>query len=254
MFPILFRIGPLTLHTYGLLVAAGFVAAFTLARREFDRRGISKEVLDRMIIFIMLSALVGARLFYFVLVDRAAFSSDPLSFFRIWEGGLVYFGGFLFGLLALFIYSYYKELSFWTVAAALTAPVLLGQSIGRLGCFAAGCCYGRETHSGFGVTFTHPESLAKLDVPLHPTQLYMAMGNFLLFLGAIYLSKKKPTESRLVVYYLLGYGVFRFFIEFLRDDRRGQMILFLSPGQWIAIILILSGLALWFHVRKTQKI
>ncbi|OVE77059.1 hypothetical protein BVX98_03730, partial [bacterium F11] len=184
------------------------------------------------------------------------FLEDPLSFFRIWEGGLVFYGGFLAGFLLLLLYSRFREISWLTLGDAFAAPLFLAQSLGRIGCFAAGCCYGKPTESFVGVTFTKTESLAPLHVALHPTQLYSSLGNFLLFLGVLYLGHKRPPRGVLFASYLLGYGVFRLLIEFVRDDFRGPTLSTLFPSQWISLAGIIGGglMLLWvLHQSKTQK-
>jgi phosphatidylglycerol:prolipoprotein diacylglycerol transferase len=253
MFPILLHIGPVTLHTYGLMVAIGFLVAFTYAGFEFDRLGLPSYMLDRLVLYLMLAGLVGARLFYFLSEDMSSLRMDPLSFFRIWEGGLVFFGAVVFGFAALFIYAAYHELSRLTLADAFSAPLLLGHAIGRLGCFAAGCCYGKPTNSFLGVVFKNPETLAPRFVSLHPTQLYSSLGDFILFLGAVAISKRSPQRGVLFTYYLLGYGAFRFLIEFLRDDDRGVFFHGLSPAQWIALLLMAAGMGLAAYVHQQKE-
>ncbi|MCB4756079.1 MAG: prolipoprotein diacylglyceryl transferase [Elusimicrobia bacterium] len=257
MFPILLHIGPLTLHTYGLLVAVGFLAAYYVARKEFARRQYPSATLDQLLFLGLLSGLLGARIFYFALEVPADFVRDPLSFFRIWEGGLVFYGGFLFGLGALVVgarkgsgLDATRPDPFLALTDALLGPLLLGQAIGRLGCFAAGCCYGKPTLSFFHVTFTDPESLAPTFLPLCPTQLYEAVGNLALFFGWLLVRRRLLRPGLLTVYYLWGYGTLRFFIEFLRNDTRGPFILSLSPGQWISVGAVLWGSGLLLYGNK----
>ncbi len=253
MFPILLKIGPLTLHTYGLLVAVGFLVGYYLARRRFEHKGLPLVFFDQLIFVIMVSGILGARLFFILLETPASLLSDPLSFFRIWEGGLVYFGGFIGAFVGIAIYSYIKELSLLGILDALAVPLLLSHAIGRLGCFAAGCCYGLPTDSILGVVFSDPEALAPLGVRLHPTQLYSALGDFLLFLGLLKLEKKVVTRGVLFASYLMSYGGFRFLIEFIRNDDRGPVWQALWPSQWISIAAIFAGGALLVYVKKTKR-
>ena len=181
---------------------------------------------------------------------KASFLEDPFGFFRIWEGGLVFYGGLLVAVAGLLIYTKIKEIPPFLIGDAFAVPLLLSQAIGRLGCFAAGCCYGRPTDSFLGVTFTHPESLAPLHVALHPTQLYSAGGLFILFLIGWRLSRRALPNGALMVYYLISYGLFRFGIEFVRNDFRGAFAAHLSPSQWVSLGLIMAGLGLWVYVKK----
>jgi len=254
MFPILFHLGPITLHTYGLLVAFGFLAAFSYATAEFDRLGLPVRMLDHLVLYLMLSGIVGARIFYFVFEGWDEFLAHPLSFFRIWEGGLVYFGGVVVGLLALAIYARFHELPFILLSDAFSAPLLLGHAIGRLGCFAAGCCFGKPTTSFFHVVYSNPDSLAPLNVPLYPTQIYESLGTLALFLGAWGLGKRSPKLGVITSYYLLGYGLLRFFLEFLRGDDRGTFVHGFSPAQIIALIMMGAGVVLATYVRRQKTV
>lgn len=253
MFPILFRLGPVTLHTYGLFIALAFILALNVMQREFDREGIPTPLVDKLSLVLMLAGLVGARALYFLLSDFGALVEDPLLFFRIWEGGLVFYGGFLAAFVALYMFSRRHEIALLSLTDALVAPLLVGQAIGRLGCFSAGCCYGKETTSIFGVVFTHPESLAMKFIKIHPTQLYSSFGDLVLFLGALWIGRKFKSQGLLTIYYFLGYGLFRFFIEFLRGDDRGMFVKGLSPSQWGALLLITAGISLAMYVKRNPQ-
>lgn len=248
MFPILFNLGPITLHTYGLLVALGFLAAYYLARIELPKNGLPAELMDRITLPLMLSALFGARVVYFVLSGE-----NMSSFFRLWEGGLVFYGGFIGAFTYVLIFCRIKKISILKLADALVAPLLLGQAIGRLGCFAAGCCYGKPTSSFLGVPFTSLDSLAPRLIPLHPTQLYSSLGDFLLLGGIFLIRKHLQTEGFKTAYYLVGYGAGRFLIEFLRDDFRGPLAGGFSPGQWISLGAIIIGVILFRYSLKAKK-
>ncbi len=253
MFPILLKVGPLTLHTYGLLVAAGFLAAYALSKQEFKRRGFSQELLDRLVMTLMISAILGARIFYVGLEGFSEFKSDPLSFFRIWEGGLVFYGGFLAALMSLIVVVRMRRLSLLTFMDVFSGPLLLSQTIGRLGCFSAGCCYGRPTDVPWGVVFRDSHSLAPVGIPLHPTQLYEAGAVFLLLIGWLLLRRFSLRPGVLSIYYLFGYGLVRFLVEFLRQDDRGPFVDGLSPSQWISVGALLLGCGVSLYVRKKRN-
>jgi len=253
MYPILLQIGPFTLHTYGFFVALGFLAGYFFVRREMDKRGLSMDLTDQLVFFVMVAGILGARFFYFGVVKFTPLFEDPLSFFRIWEGGLVYYGAMIFGLGALFIYSKWKEIPVLVLGDALFGPLLLAHAIGRLGCFSAGCCYGKPTDSIFGVTFTHEKSLAPLNIALHPTQLYSALGLLALFFIVMALGRVSRPKGFLVSFYLVGYGTFRFLIEFLRGDFRGLVVAHLHPSQWISLFSILTGIGLFIYVKSPKN-
>lgn len=254
MHPTLLHIGPLTLHTYGLLVAIGIFLAIGVMRGTLGRRGISGDRVDSLAVLLIITGFLGARVAYFAVEEFQPFKNDPLSFFRIWEGGLVFYGGVLGALAALWVYARRQQSGLIGWTDALAPALLLGHAIGRLGCFAAGCCYGRPTESFLGVTFTHPDSLAPLNVSLHPTQLYEAAGTFVLFLIALPFSKRWTRPGSLTAFYLLSYGTLRFLIELLRGDDRGEFISGLSPSQWVALFLGVSGAALVIKMMVSKDV
>ena len=253
MFPILLRIGPVTLHTYGLLVALGFLTAFAVARVTFRREGWPIEMLDSLVFYLMFAALIGARLFYFGVDGFVDLRHDIWSFFRIWEGGLVFFGGVIGGLIALVIYARTQGLPILLLTDALAPPLLIGHAIGRLGCFAAGCCYGKATELPWGVTFTNPESLAPKYIRLHPTQIYESAGDLVLFAIAMWLWRRRVPRGVITVYYLLSYSLFRFLLEFIRGDDRGAFVHGFSPSQWISIAAMAVGLGIVVYVRQRRR-
>jgi phosphatidylglycerol:prolipoprotein diacylglycerol transferase len=153
-------------------------------------------------------------------------------------------------LIALVVYARRKKYSPLTLADMCALPLLIGQAFGRLGCFSAGCCYGKPTASIFGVTFRHENSLAPLFMPLHPTQLYEFAGDMVLFFVGYELLKKYPAgRGKLTAFYLIGYGALRFLIEFLRGDDRGFRLQNLYPSQWIALLSIFSGIIVFLALK-----
>jgi len=253
MYPHLLEIGPFSLRTYGLMVALGFLVGYGVARREFERHGLMVELVDKVVLVLMVGGILGARLFYAFQIGRAHILEDPLSFFRLWEGGLVYYGGFLVAVGVLILYARNKDVPFLALIDSLVAPLFIAHALGRLGCFAAGCCYGRPTDSFLGVTYSDPLSLAPTGLPLLPTQLFSALVILILFLGAQVISRRGHRPGMLLVYYVFSYGSFRFLIEFLRDDFRGAVLAHLHPSQWISLGLLLMGGFLWAYVKRQQE-
>ncbi len=252
MFPILFQWGPITLHTYGLMVAVGFLCALRVARGQFALRGLPEESLDKIVLSLMIGGILGARLLYFAVDNFRDLRVDPLSFLRIWEGGLVFYGGVIVGLVALIFYARYYNVPFLILTDAFAVPLLLGHSIGRLGCLAAGCCYGKPTTLPWGIVFKHPASLAPRFESLHPTQLYESLGYFFLFLVGWFISRKTTRLGWSTGFYLVAAGAFRFSIEFLRGDDRGLYRFGLSPSQLVAAAMIVVGVGLFLY-EKTKK-
>jgi phosphatidylglycerol:prolipoprotein diacylglycerol transferase len=252
MYPILFKIGDFALHTYGVLLAVGFMLAVFLARREALRTGIDPNLILDLSFYLLLAALLGSRLFY-VLTSWQEFAENPLDALKFWRGGLVFYGGLIFAFLVGIWYVRKHQLNFQKMAD-LTAPsIAIGQSLGRLGCFSAGCCYGAPTSASCAVTFRDPNSLAPLGIPLHPTQLYESAATFGIFMALIAMRRSKRFQGRLIWYYFLFYSTARFIIEFYRGDPRGWFIPgLLSTAQAIGIPVAL--LALFMILRKKSAL
>ena len=242
MCPIFIRIGPLTIHTYGVLVATGFLVGIILAVRQAKRQGIPSERIIDLGFYLLLAAIIGSRLF-FVALNASHYLKHPLDILKIWEGGLVFYGGLLLALPTAFWYMHRYRLDTWTVADIFAPSIAIGHAIGRLGCLSAGCCYGRPVEGLlWAVTFRHPESLARIGIPLHPVQLYESIGELAIFLILIMLRKRGPFRGRLFWTYIMLYSVLRFAVEFFRgDEARGFILPGISVAQAISVLMIVSA-------------
>lgn len=248
MLPILFKIADFTLYTYGLLLAIGFLLAVLLATWEAKRAGIPPSLFQDMAFYLLIAALVGSRLFY-VLGNLEEFRESPVDVVKFWRGGLVFYGGLIFALVTGIGYVRKHRLNFAKMADLSAPSIALGQALGRLGCFAAGCCYGSSTTLPWACTFRDPNSLAPLGIPLHPTQLYESGATLAIFLSLTMMRRSPRFQGRLLWYYLLFYSTARFTIEFFRGDPRGSAILgVLSLAQAIGIPVAL--IALFMILRK----
>jgi len=243
MHPILVHFGSFTLYTYGFFLAMGFLAAIWFSKRNARFYDLKPDDISDLFFVILISGIVGARLLY-VIINFDDFKASPLDIFKLWNGGLVFFGGFMGAVAASIVTIRIKNLPFFKTADTIAPGVALGHGIGRLGCFFAGCCYGRQCDLPIAVQFSHPDSLAPLHVPLHPTQIYMVAANLILFLILIFLQRRKRFHGMIFLSYIILYSVFRFIIEFFRGDFRGDFYFeFLSVSQGIGILAIVIALA-----------
>lgn len=243
MHPILVHFGSFTLYTYGFFLAMGFLAAVWFSKRNARFYDLKPDDISDLFFVILISGIVGARLLY-VIINFDDFRASPLDIFKLWNGGLVFFGGFMGAVAASIVTIRIKNLPFFKTADTIAPGVALGHGIGRLGCFFAGCCYGRQCDLPIAVQFSHPDSLAPLHVPLHPTQIYMVAANLILFLILIFLQRRKRFHGMIFLSYIILYSVFRFIIEFFRGDFRGDFYFeFLSVSQGIGILAIVIALA-----------
>jgi len=250
MYPTLIRIGEITLHTYGLFIVIGIFAGLYIIKMEALRIGLDFKHVSETLFWAIWAGLIGSRIFY-VLYFPNEFIQNPIEIIKIWKGGLVFHGGIIFAFpITIYFLKKYKLpilKTFDTLAIALP----LAHFFGRLGCFFAGCCYGAVCELPWAVVFNHPESIAPTNVPLHPTQLYEAMANLILF-SMLYISRKKTEKEGIKIsIYLIGYGTIRFVVEFFRGDLR-QFYLNLSTAQWISLIFIFFGAMMIFKKFKND--
>ncbi len=250
MHPILFKVEFITIHTYGFFLALGVLAGISVARVEAKRYHIDAEKITDLCFYIVIAAIAGSRLFY-VLTNLEFYLSAPLEIFKIWNGGLVFYGGLFGAAIVVLVYLKWYRLPVGQSADIAAVALPLGHFFGRMGCFFAGCCYGKFCTMPWAVTFRDPDSLAPLNIPLHPTQLYEAFGNLMIFIMIMTIRPYKRFNGQLFLIYIILYAINRFSVEIFRDDFRGGMILgVLSISQAIAVgsavasiiaILILSA-------------
>ena len=251
MHPILLDLGRFKLYTYGFFVAMGFLAAVWFSKRNARFYDIQDQVISDVFFVILLSSIAGARILY-VLINLDDFQNNLLEILKIWNGGLVFFGGFIAAIGAALVFLKVKKIPILKTADIIAPGIALGHAIGRMGCFSAGCCYGKQCDLPFAIKFTNPDSLAPLNVYLHPTQIYMVFSNFFLFLVLFWMQKRKKFNGMIFLYYVMLYSVFRFVIEFFRGDFRGDFFFsLLSMSQGIGLIVFCLALALVIKLTRS---
>ena len=243
----LFSVGPLTVHGYGLCIGIGIAAALLLIWRRAESRRFDTKDVNTLVLLILAAGFAGAKLF-FLFAHWSEFLADPLG--TLGAEGFVVYGGIVCGLLAAYLYCRKRSLAFLRWADCFMPGVALAQGFGRIGCFFAGCCFGKPTDSILGVVFP-AGSAAPAGVPLWPVQLFSAGGDFLLAALLLLLERKKPRAGLLTGVYLLLYSIGRFLIEFLRADPRGAVGL-LSTSQFIALFTAAAAAAILI-LRKRGK-
>ena len=243
------KIGPVTFHMYGLMIATGFLAALLLCQHRAKKKNLSEDIVYGIFLCAVFGGLAGCRILYYI-VELPHIIEDP-SILWNFKNGYVVYGGIIGGVLTSLVYCKIKKQRFLPYFDLVMPAVSLAQGFGRLGCFFAGCCYGRETDSWFGITF-HNSAFAPNHVKLIPTQLISSAGNFLFCALLLLYAKQKPKEGRVASAYLLLYGTGRFLIEFLRNDYRGS-IGPLSTSQLISIVIVALGAALYGMAPKIGR-
>jgi phosphatidylglycerol:prolipoprotein diacylglycerol transferase len=241
MHPILFEVGGFPVYTYGVLLAAAYLLGLQFALVRAKARGLDGNRVMDLGIWIIISALIGAKLLLLV-VDFDTFRQAPGELLTLMRSGGVFYGGLIAAVAVAIWYMRRHGMALWSVSDAFAPGIALGHVIGRLGCFFAGCCYGQRTDVAWGVTFTSEYAAQNVGTPLnvaiHPTQLYEA-GAELVILGALLLLERRGRTfpGRTFWSYMLMYGITRFVIEFYRGDPRG-MVGMLSTSQFVSVLLV----------------
>ncbi len=251
MFPDLFSIGPVTIHTYGLFVAIGFLAGLMVTVRIARTEGIpAQQVMDMGFIMIV-SAIVGSRIMY-ILINPTHYFHRPLEILKIWQGGLVFSGGIIGVILVMAWYGRRHGLSLWKIGDLWSPAAALGQAVGRIGCFMAGCCFGKPTDVNWAVVFTHPQSLAPKHIPLHPTQLYHSLSGFIIFGILLALRRKKGFDGRILLWFLILHSTARLLVERFRGDLRGILPHTQTTLTQVVAVGILIGAVITLLILKTR--
>src|SRR5947199_5580776 len=233
-------VGQITLYTYGVLLAAAYLLGLKLAIVRANHRGLdANRVLD-LGIYIIISALVGAKLLLLV-TDFRTFASNPRELLTLARSGGVFYGGLILAVAVALFYIRKIGLPLWTTCDVFAPGIALGHVVGRFGCLFAGCCYGRPTTMPWGITFTDPYAASyvgtPLGIPLHPTQLYEAGAELLILIVLLVTERRgRYFPGRTFWLYMLLYAISRFIIEFFRGDDRGTVFMF-STSQFISLLL-----------------
>ncbi len=253
MHPELFSIGPLTLRTYGLFVALGCLAGLATAIRLGKSKGLDSNSILDMGFIIILSGLIGSRLLY-IIINLPDYMANPLNILKIWEGGLVFSGGLVAVIIVVLIYVRKNRYNLWTIGDLWSPAASIGEGIGRIGCFFAGCCYGKPCDLPWAVTFTDPKTIAIQNVPLHPTQIYSFLSSMIIFTILMILHKKRKYEGQLFLWFLILHSTARLFIEQFRGDSRGSVFAGnLTMTQLVALIILFSAVIMLFWRRAVLK-
>lgn len=244
LFPILFKIGSITVHTYGVAMAFAFLASIFLIRHEAKRKSLNPDIAYDIVLFAMIGGIVGARLVY-VIDHWHDFATNPAQVFAVWQGGLEFYGGLIGGALAVMAFIRLKKMPIGKIADIVAPSLAVGSAVGRLGCFSRGCCYGKETTLPWGITFNNEQSGAwPLNVPLHPTQLYEFTYN-LVILGVLWWARPHLKSDGLLFWlYITLYGLFRFIVEIFRANP--DIYLGMSGSQIFSIVMFLTGVTVIF--------
>ena len=197
MYPIIAKIGPFTIYSYGMMVAIAFLFGIFIAKFEAVRKNIRPDIVYDLGFYLLIGSIIGARVYYIFFFDLENVLENPLSIFMIWQGGLSIHGGIFAGIITGLVFSRIHKISFWALADLITPSIILGQAIGRIGCFLNGCCGG---------------------INGHPAQIYEMVLDFIGFLILWSLRKKMKFEGGLFLLYIMIYSVIRLIVSQFRAD------------------------------------
>lgn len=255
MLPTLIKIGPVGLHSYGLMLALAFIVGIWIVQKGAAPLGISKEQVADLGLLILAAAVVGSRLFY-VATHWADYRAAPLTSLAIWDGGLTFYGGLLAALPVSYLFARHKNLPFWTLADLAAPAFALGLGLGRIGCFLSGCCFGKPSHLPWAVRFPARSFAGHVyDCPIHPTQLYESAFGFACF-GLLWLMAKRRHFSGEQICLFLGlYGAWRLLVDLWRHYETTQIwALGLTNNQWISIMMMAASAIMAVVLSRNRKL
>ncbi len=236
-------IGSFTIYGYGLMTGIGVLAAYFSAEYRAKRKNLNPDLILGLVIWCLVGGYLGSKiLFYITVIDEII--ADPSYILRTIKNGWVIYGGLIGGTISATLYArVYKKMRCLPLLDIALPSVALAQAFGRIGCFWAGCCYGRPTDSWFGIAYTQP-GYPMVGTPLIPSQLISSALDFLNFLVLTWIARRKKAEGQVIGWYLIFYSVGRFMVEFLRGDAERGSVGQLSTSQFIAVFTLIAGIAL----------
>ena len=228
MYPIIAKIGPFTIYSYGMMVAIAFLFGILIAKLEAVRKKINPDLLYDFSFYLLVGSIIGARVYYIFFFDLKSFLENPLVIFKIWQGGLSIHGGIFAGIMTGLVFSRIRKISFWVLADLIAPSIILGQAVGRIGCFLNGCCGG---------------------INGYPTQIYELILDFSGFLLLWNLRKKVKFEGGLFLLYLMMYSVIRIIVSQFRGDNLYLWGTGLTLADLTSIMMFMIATALFLKKR-----
>jgi len=246
MHPILFKMGPVAVRSWGAMLLIGFVLGYWLAIKRAEKYSISKSAILDLALYLLLAGIIGGRLIY-VLLNLRFYFHNPIQIIAIWNGGLSFYGSLGAGVLTAIAFARRRNISFLQFADLLTPSLALGYAFGRIGCFLNGCCYGALTNLPISVKF--PSDY----LPRHPVQLYAFAANILFMFILLWYDKRKSATGQAFALYMMLYAFYRFLAEILRKGATAEVLFDgITQGQMASIVLFLIGVYLWLKLGRKK--
>jgi phosphatidylglycerol:prolipoprotein diacylglycerol transferase len=254
MHPVLIELGSFALRWYGVMIATAIAVGMWLAGREGVRKGFEKQKIYDFYFYVILAGILGARIYYVLFSDLSYYLADPLKIFALWEGGLAIHGAILAGVLVTFWYTWKQRLPFWSWLDTFAPSLILGQAIGRIGCFFNGDAHGYPTSLPWGLVFSPSSCAGQMfpGQPLHPTQLYELGFNLIIFWVLWRLRRKSFFDGFLFLTYAILYSSTRIFVEHFRAD---QLTYWrnISAAQTLGFFVIATSVTTLIVLNRREK-
>lgn len=252
MYPVFFEFGNFQLRSYGVIVGLAFFTGLWLSVNEARRKGLDPTLIQDFAVYALLGGIIGARIYFILFSEPAYFLQNPWEILAVWRGGIGVIGSLFGAALVGLWYSWMKGISFWKLGDTLAPGIALGQTVGQFACLFNGDSYGRPTDLPWAITYTDPRSLAPLNIPLHPIEIYEMVAYFLAFLLVWKTRKSYKTSGFAFLTYLAGYGIARFLVEFFR----GTPAIFpggIPAAHVFSVVLILASFAAFLLLGKSRS-
>lgn len=244
MYPVLLDVGPVKIYSWGFMLAVAILIILWGAGKQYRKAGYPPDTAMDLVLIAVIAGVIGSRVAYILVYEWDEFLIDPLIMFQLTDGGLsglMWYGGLTLGFLACWLYVRLKKFDFWEMADLLAPWLALGYALVRVGCFLNGCCYGKVAALG-GVVFPHVDHFSR-----YPTQLYSTAVNLALFVFLLYYYQRRKFTGEVFSFYFIGYAIYRFLIEFLRE---GPIVwLVFTPSQTYSFFILPLGLLIYFYCR-----
>ena len=251
MYPVLLQLGNFELRSFGVIVALSFFIGLWLSTKEAVRRGLDPRLIHDFALYALIGGTIGARVYYVFFSAPAYYLENPWEILAVWRGGIGVIGSIVGGFLVALWYCRKKGISFWQLADTLVPGIALGQTVGQFACLLNGDSYGRPTDLPWAITYTDPRSLAPLNIPLHPIEIYEMVAYFLVFLLIWKVREKTDVPGHAFLTYLGGYGVARFVVEFFR----GNPAIFawgIPAAHVFSSLMVLGAIYVFFYIRLNK--
>lgn len=251
MYPILFEIGNFQIRSYGIVVALSFLLALWLGTKEANRNGLESQSIQDFALYALIGGVIGARLYFVLFSKPGYFLQNPREILAVWHGGIGVIGSLIGGFAVSLWYCRKKKISLLSLGDTLVPGIALGQTVGQFACLLNGDSWGRPTNLPWAITYTDPRSMAPLNIPLHPIEIYEMVAYFLVFLIVWWVRARTTVPGYVFFGYLAGYGLARFIVEFFRGAP--AMFAWGIPAAQVFGVVMILGAIVFFVQSKPRE-